>query len=270
MSPLHPEYQPAPAHAVEASFVPPVFFNSVPKSGTHLLLQILAGVPGLMRPWSSSPLFEGAAHQHAAHRQILAQARDGGLLFGHIYYSADWVGMLDDLTIKSIFLYRDPRDLLVSMAYFLSHQQKDQPGYSHLSQCLHSNRDRIRALMTGFLHNDVEIPDFDSWYRLFVGWLDRPNTLCLRFEDVVGSSEGQKAAVASILMYILGANALDEKEWEIVERMRQGIDPATSPTFRRGQVGGWRDEFDSVTKAMFKALVGDLLIQLGYEADRDW
>ena len=43
-----------------------------------------------------------------------------------------------------------------------------------------------------------------------------------------------------------------------------------TPTFRKGQIGGWREAFTEAHKEAFKATAGDLLVQLGYEADLGW
>ena len=40
--------------------------------------------------------------------------------------------------------------------------------------------------------------------------------------------------------------------------------------FRRGLVGGWRDEWTARERAAFAAVAGDLLLELGYEADDSW
>ncbi len=40
--------------------------------------------------------------------------------------------------------------------------------------------------------------------------------------------------------------------------------------FRKGQVGGWRDEWSSDDRFAFDDVAGDLLIELGYEPDASW
>jgi hypothetical protein len=55
-----------------------------------------------------------------------------------------------------------------------------------------------------------------------------------------------------------------------VSMLAASIDPSRSPTFRRGQIGGWREEFTAEHKALFKEVAGDILIELGYERDHRW
>jgi hypothetical protein len=40
--------------------------------------------------------------------------------------------------------------------------------------------------------------------------------------------------------------------------------------FRRGQIGSWEEHLTEEHKMMFKAVAGDVLIELGYERDLDW
>lgn len=40
--------------------------------------------------------------------------------------------------------------------------------------------------------------------------------------------------------------------------------------YRKGQVAGWRDEWSVRDRLVFDAVAGDLLVELGYETDRDW
>ena len=44
----------------------------------------------------------------------------------------------------------------------------------------------------------------------------------------------------------------------------------SSPTFRAGRVGSWKAYFDDELKALFKAVLGEELIFLGYESDDKW
>jgi len=41
-------------------------------------------------------------------------------------------------------------------------------------------------------------------------------------------------------------------------------------TFRKGQIGDWINYFEPEHKDVFKALAGELLIELGYEETFDW
>jgi hypothetical protein len=40
--------------------------------------------------------------------------------------------------------------------------------------------------------------------------------------------------------------------------------------FQEGVAGDWKNAFTEQAKQDFKAVAGDLLIELGYERDNDW
>jgi hypothetical protein len=41
-------------------------------------------------------------------------------------------------------------------------------------------------------------------------------------------------------------------------------------TFRKGQIGSWREEFSAEHERAVKEVAGSLLVELGYEADPEW
>jgi hypothetical protein len=43
-----------------------------------------------------------------------------------------------------------------------------------------------------------------------------------------------------------------------------------SNTFRKGQIGGWREEFSAEHERAVKGGLGSLLVELGYEAGSNW
>jgi hypothetical protein len=53
---------------------------------------------------------------------------------------------------------------------------------------------------------------------------------------------------------------------EVVEEELFGV----GRTFRKGQIGGWREEFSEEHERAVKEVSGSLLVELGYEAGPDW
>ena len=46
--------------------------------------------------------------------------------------------------------------------------------------------------------------------------------------------------------------------------------PALSSNFRSGKIGGWKEEFSKENISKAKKLLGNVLIELGYEDNLDW
>jgi len=103
----------------------------------------------------------------------------------------------------------------------------------------------------------------------FSSWKNSKQTCTVHFEDLVGSKGSgddvkQEKSIRKIGLYL--GILLDEERMENIKRKTFG----ESHTFRRGQIGSWKEEFALSHREAFKALAGDLLIQMGYEEDSDW
>ena len=79
-----------------------------------------------------------------------------------------------------------------------------------------------------------------------------------------GSEEAQRLAVERMARH-LGVE-VDEATMGAVEEGLFGV----GRTFRKGQIGGWREEFSAEHEVAVKEVLGSLLVELGYEAGPDW
>jgi len=111
---------------------------------------------------------------------------------------------------------------------------------------------------------------WENFIESVLPWLDEPSCLTIRFEDLIGSAGGgsdkkQIQTVASIVKY-LGINLSDK----VIEEIAAKTFYPGARTFRKGQIGDWRNYFTEEHKQAFKEVKGDILIRLGYEKDCDW
>jgi hypothetical protein len=88
----------------------------------------------------------------------------------------------------------------------------------------------------------------------------------VRFEDLVGvegrGSEGaQRLAVGRVAAH-LGVEAGEET----MRALQEGLF-GVGRTFRKGQIGGWREEFTAEHERAVEEVAGPLLVELGYEVD---
>jgi sulfotransferase 6B1 len=246
----------------------PIFLNTIPKSGTNLAIQLFYGMPGVASS-PQPPFYEGLSRDFAEDHDRLASLVSGDLVAGHVYYSPLWVELLNNLGISRYFLYRDPRDVVVSHMHFAMASPWHM-HHAHLSQCLHRPQDRLRALITGFVHEPYEVPDIGAWCRLFLPWRNEEGVLAISFEDLVRSPNSRRQTCKRMVRHLFGMELGDDQVEAIIAAMQASADAGTSPTFRQSKIGAWREEFDATTKKVFKAEAGDLLIEMGYEAGDDW
>lgn len=256
---------------------PLVLCNSFPKSGTHLLSQILTQFPSV-RPWDdiiSVQALSGVMNTRQHIRWKLASVPPGSLVRAHLMHVPEVIEVLSQFEVRSFFIMRDLRDVAVSHARWVLGEPRIflhaiYKAMDSFDDCLMAS---IRGVPLGTpFGSNASQPDIGTDFRRWAGWLTDPGTLTVRFEDLVGERGGgdeaarigRVRAVAEHLGYPLDEAAAARHFGSRV------LDPSTSPTFRKGEIGGWSDIFNERHREAFRYVAGDLLVELGYERDLDW
>ncbi|WP_261129928.1 sulfotransferase domain-containing protein [Bacillus sp. Marseille-Q3570] len=245
--------------------IQPFFANSIAKSGTHLLRPLLEGIPSIKH---QAFIYPGLIQQLDEHRNILSSMPANHFANGHLHYSPQYAQMFKQLDMKQIFLYRDPRDIVVSYAYFFM-KFSGHPYERFFRENKMSVRSRCLLLINGFNNSYAHRSNIKQFYERFLGWMSEENIHLVSYESLVHSAESQRNELKKVLRF-LDIEKRPMKLDEIARKMQANVDPAKSPTFRKGQAGNWQQVFDEEMKAQFKAVAGDLLIRLGYEKNYDW
>jgi hypothetical protein len=140
----HPEVTAAlPQHGVVVT--------SVPKSGTHLLQNLLTALPGL-RPGPNLMVGIEPTVDHAQRVPLyvtnLSQSSASDVSITHFHYSSACVKALDALPHRRVFLLRDPKDFIVS---YIDYVLDDGSGHFHRPLLAEQPDDaaRIKLLITG-------------------------------------------------------------------------------------------------------------------------
>ncbi|MCA0987860.1 sulfotransferase domain-containing protein [Guptibacillus algicola] len=245
--------------------ITPFFANSIAKSGTHLMKQLLEGHPSLTH---HAFIYPGHLDQLQDHKKTLSSLQQNSFANGHIFHSKEYVALFNELQLKQLFLYRDPRDIIVSYCYFFM-RFPDHPYRRFFLENNLSIKERCLLFINGVDSETVRRPNIAVWYNKFLGWKNEPNVLPVSYESLVESPESQQQQLERIVNFFQlesNSNLINTR----VEQMQANVDPKKSATFRKGQAGNWKQEFDKEVKEAFKAVGGDLLIQLGYEKDNEW
>ncbi len=252
---------------------PPIFGNAKPKSGSHLLLQVLNGFCYIMpyRYVNAEPIrtITRQGRRRAA-EEVLADLRAlprGVIGWGYLEASPENVAFLTQSGRVNYFIYRDPRDLLVSHVFFAT-EMAEEHGMHAYYQSLPDFDARLKVAIRGLDRDGLRLASVKQRYEGVFRWLETPGVMSLRFEDLIQRREATLNAM------------LDEVEksgYEIptprpdaLTILMEAIQPAKSRTFRSGRVGAWREHFTEEHKRLFKDLAGDVLIRLGYEKNNDW
>lgn len=255
--------------------VPVLFANSFPKSGTHLLTQVLQGFPKI-GPAVDSGLpaivtFEGDTGRPRSEAEILADLQrllPGDIAYGHVHALPQAVEFLRRPAMASYFILRDPRDVVVSHVHYVTEMEPGHIHHPYYTEVLRDFDERLSASILGRPDPEIPFPNILERFEPYLGWLDQPEVLCLRFEDFILQREETLGQVLD--QAVRRGFPLKMDRSQAVGVLAASIDPQRSPTFRSGKVGGWRQQFSEAHKRLFKEVAGDLLVRLGYEQNNDW
>ena len=252
---------------------PPVLLNSFPKSGTHLLLQILEVLPGVSNYGSfiaSMPSLTFQERSPNTHLRLIDRIVPGELIPAHLFYDDDYCKSLKRKNCIIYFVYRDPRDIAVSEAIYLTDMNEWHRMHTYYSKKLHNLDERISTAILGVQDKDFRYcyPDIAKRFERYRPWLDQSNVLPIRFEDMV--SPQLDLVIHEIINLYSVRSSIVIKPDLLLEEAKNNIDPRHSHTYRKGKVGNWREVFSPIHKEQMKRVAGDLLIELGYEKDYDW
>jgi hypothetical protein len=252
---------------------PPIFGNSKPKSGSHLLLQILNGFARIM-PYAyvaAEPI--RTIKKDGGRRNVddisadLKRIPRGVIGWGYVEATPENVAIVCQPERVNYFIYRDPRDLLVSQVFFATDMHEGH-GMHAFYKSLPDFGERLKVAITGIDRDGLKMVSVKGRYEGVFAWLEQPGVMCIRFEDLINIRDVTLNAM------------LDEVEkngYEIptprdksLEILVKAIQPKKSHTFRSGKTGGWKEYFTEEHKALLKDVAGDLVVKLGYEKNNDW
>lgn len=183
----------------------------------------------------------------------------GSCVGGHSAYSDSLLRLLVRENYKPIQIVRDPRDIIVSFAHWII---KRPDYYAHKAFSNMSLEERMLNLITGFESKDFYHESFATVLDRSFGWITRPeNVLVIRFEDLVGEHgggtiESQHRAISDVLKWI----GCDVVETNSIATELFG----DTPTFRKGKIGGWEDEFTPAVNDAFSYYISDRATHWGY------
>ena len=246
---------------------------SFPKSGTHLLDQILLGfsafAPFSLRLHSFYAEYEGESGRKRSTQEMLLwieSLRHGDIASAHLFAHSEAVERICRPAFVPYFIFRDPRDVAVSHMFYVTEMESKHVHHEYY-RSLPDLNSRLMVSILGRPDAGVEFPGIAARFSPYLGWLDQPGVLNIHFEDLVTR---RREILESILDHFLHRVPLVISRERMLEALERAINPERSPTFRSGRVGEWKKYFNKEHKQIFKDICGDLLIHLGYETDRNW
>lgn len=246
---------------------------SFPKSGTHLLDQILLGfsnvAPYAKRLHSFYAEYEGESGAKRAPEQALRwldSLRPRDVASAHLFARPEAVVRVCSPKFIPYFIFRDPRDVVVSHVFYVTEMEKDHVHHAYY-RSLPDFDSRLKVSILGRPDTNIEFPNIAERFAPYMEWLNHPEVLSIHFEDLI---HDRAATLTRIMDHFLARVSLPTPRELILESLEASINPSRSPTFRSGKTGEWKKYFTDEHKRIFKDVAEELLIRLNYEENNDW
>lgn len=240
------------AARVRKSDAPRVVSTSIPKAGTHLLERTLCLHPDLHRKLHRKVFDDNPANMG----QLLKRTVPGQVICGHVIYSEEMAQTIAANDAISLFIVRDPRDIVVSHAHYIKNFEGHE--WNHLVAERPDLDSRIRLFIEG--DEEAGIESIGEVLNGFSGWLEHAD-VTVRYEDLVAPETREDTA--SELFDRLGV-PLDQSA------LRRITDRTVSPvsvTFRKGRSGEGRRSFNPELEELYTQVAGPFLERYGYDLE---
>ncbi len=230
-----------------------IILTTVPKSGTNLVIKLLKKMTGKQNRGAPPDGRTNLSHN-------ISDYKDNRYFYvGHPF--ADEKEFFSQKFFKGIFVYRDPRDQILSFIDY----RKPWSQYINLSyeECFFTFLRQAPGPSWDHLN-------YREFFESYLPWLDVDNFLAVRFEDLVGPCGGGTL----------------EKQLEVIKRIADHLNIVLpleqikniagslfggTHTFNKGKIGRWRKLFTKDMKQAFKESVGDdIILQFGYNLCQEW
>ena len=266
----------------------PIFLDSLPKSGTHLLAKALTGLPGvdpsgrhMDRKTIAEFVDKGVLFPLKGRediniqddfqwiKRLLKSIPSGRFLTAHLNYHPGIHNVLIGMKYKILLMMRDPRDVVLSWADYIAKEQ------NHLLYPFFRGTDPDYRIKCGILGVGSDVtktrrqPSITELISGHMKWKTMGGAFLVQFEQLIGEKGGGSRAVQQKVMRQLADFFEIACADPVIDAICDTLFGGTY-TFNRGMIGRWRERFTDEHKDIFKEHAGQVLIQLGYETDMDW
>jgi hypothetical protein len=222
----------------------PIFLNSVPKSGSHLLRNIIRMFVPVEQQYQADFIQWPNMQQH----RLAFDPAEPMLSWGHLLM-AD-ASVIETAHTRRILLYRDPYDWVIARArFFLSEQFNG--NVDHLSNDELSVDELLTMMIFGL---PGKAPSLNAIYELnAAAWLGT-KIFAVKYEDLVANLKTLESEAADHFFAALLTACGIERPSDWQDRIRIGSDKAQSGTARE-KLTGISMEFPESLGPVHRALV---------------
>jgi len=252
------------------SLMPRVVVSGFPKAGLHLAVRMLSP---MVQPQPAAGMFAdewvGTFAGHAWTTEWLdsrsvcyriGRVQPGHYVKGHLGHRDEIEQFMYYLGAAHVFVHRDLRDVAVSQAYHAlaqSERQFQHDGKAVFQQM--SDSGGFERVLVGVIEGVGPWAGLVERWRLYAPWLESEWTLAVSFREM---REEPLATANKMVEYCLrrttgsfGLECLVDggAQMAMAERMVEAAEARhLSPTYRRGEVGGWVEHWTPAVAEAFE------------------
>jgi hypothetical protein len=133
---------------------PAVLGNAMPKSGSHLIIQVLQGLTEIgpfINP-GMPPVNRGEDNCLLPESEVLANIEamnPGDIGYGYIHARQPFIDALTAPGRATVFVYRDPRDMVISHVFYATELHPGHNMHKYYTEVLQDMEERINAAICG-------------------------------------------------------------------------------------------------------------------------
>ena len=244
-----------------------IIINSIPKSGTHLADQFIVGLNEINDFdyfISQQPTYPHILRKEEKILKMCKKIKNGELVRAHMHYSKMIEEFLMKNNILMIFVFRDPRDVVISEANYLYDMNTLHSAHKFFKN-IPSEEERIKLSIKGIDSNRIDFKNCYGRFEPFLGWknLALSNVLPVSFEEMRNNEKD----VQSKIYYFLKKNNFFENQIsydKFIELTQKNIKSSNSHTFRTGKVNNWKRKFNDELSDLYNQYEKGITEKMGY------
>jgi hypothetical protein len=247
-----------------------LFVAGLPKSGTTWLERMISSYPGfhelLIPDVAAHELATGGSHDYDLPDDIFSRFRNMLVLTKmHVYGSPHNVRLLREAGVRYAVLFRDLRDVAISHFYYVRqtpwHPECRIYGGLSLSEGLAVFAERT-------------LPAYVEWVRSWHENIDPNGGIIIRYEQMLEDATGVLTRLARHFELDddpkTVASIVDAHSFKRLSAGRTQGQESDRSFFRKGVAGDWKNHFTDELREIYKRIIGDYLVEFGYEEDLSW
>jgi hypothetical protein len=213
---------------VQQSLDQPLFLNSVPKSGSHLLRNIIR----MFVPVEDQYQAEFIQHHFIQHHLAAFDSKRKMLSWGHLFFTEDFKALL--AKVRKILLVRDPYDWVLAQARFVVSHEFQVPGLDQFKRPDVPVEAVLNLVIEGI--RPQLAPLAITYHYNAVAWLDAGVHLVRYEELIVALRELESSDSGQYFRDLFDACGIQcPDDWP--DRVRTGSDRKQSGTARENLTG---------------------------------